>query len=110
MESVAAALAGARDICAETIMEDATVRGDGASALLARGDGAREAGRRAEKAAEKDPRGVYRLYYDFAEPVARMAPHRTLALDRAEREDMVRVAVETPIRACRAADHRDLSP
>jgi len=29
-----------------------------------------------QQAAEKDPRGVYRLYYDFAEPVSRMAPHR----------------------------------
>ena len=57
-----------------------------------------------EQAAEKDPRGVYRLYYDFAEPVARMAPHRTLALNRAEREDVLRVAVDDALRARRAAD------
>ena len=47
-----------------------------------------------EHVTEKDPKGVYRLYYDFTEPVTRMVPHRTLALNREEREDVIRVAVE----------------
>ncbi len=50
----------------------------------------------AEHAAEKDPKGLYRLYYDFQEPIGRLVPHRTLALNRAEREDVVRLNVELP--------------
>ncbi|HEV7129794.1 MAG TPA: Tex family protein [Ktedonobacterales bacterium] len=94
--TAADALAGARDICAEIITEDAALRG--AVRLL----WLREGGVRArltvdsEHAAEKDPKGVYRLYYDFQEPIGRLVPHRTLALNRAEREDVVRVAVEVP--------------
>ncbi|HEX9057970.1 MAG TPA: Tex family protein [Ktedonobacterales bacterium] len=93
---VETALAGARDIVAEVVTEDAGVRGD------VRGSFFREGAVRArltvdpEKAAEKDPKGVYRLYYDFQEPVGRLVPHRTLALNRAEREDVVRVGVELP--------------
>jgi uncharacterized protein len=96
VESAEAALAGARDICAETIMEDAMVRGAARSLFLREGMVSAKLAVAPEQAAEKDPRGVYRLYYDFAEPVPRMAPHRTLALDRAEREDVLRVGVETP--------------
>ncbi len=96
VDSVAAALAGARDICAETIMEDAAVRGAVRALFLRDGVVAARLTVEIEKAAEKDPKGVYRLYYDFAEPVARMVPHRTLALNRAEREEIVRVSVELP--------------
>jgi uncharacterized protein len=96
VDSAEAALAGARDICAEVVAEDATVRGN-LRALFAR-----EATLRtrltidAERAADKDPKGLYRLYYDFEEPVTRLVPHRTLAINRAEREDVLRVAVELP--------------
>ena len=62
-----------------------------------------------EKAAEKDPRGVYRLYYDFNEPVARLVPHRMLALNRAEREDVLRVAVDVPFERAEPLISRDLS-
>lgn len=96
VDSVAAALAGARDICAETIMEDAAVRGAVRALFFRDGVVAARLTVEIEKAAEKDPKGVYRLYYDFAEPVARMVPHRTLALNRAEREEIVRVSVELP--------------
>lgn len=94
IETATAALAGARDICAEYIMEDAGVRGK-VRALYFK-DGlvrARLAGEQ-EQAAEKDPRGVYRMYYDFGEPVTRLMPHRVLALNRAEREDVIRVTVD----------------
>jgi uncharacterized protein len=96
VESVAAALAGARDICAETIMEDAAVRGEVRALFLKEGAVSARLVVELERAAEKDPKGVYRLYYDFAEPVTRLVPHRTLALNRAEREDVVRIAVDVP--------------
>jgi uncharacterized protein len=89
------ALAGARDIVAEVIAEDANVRG----AMRARFF--KEATLSAkvadpEKIAEKDPNGVYQLYYEFNESVTRLVPHRVLALNRAEREDVLHVSVALP--------------
>jgi len=78
VESVEVALAGARDICAETIMEDAAVRGAARMLFLREGMVSAKLAVAPEQAAERDPRGVYRLYYDFAEPVPRMAPHRRM--------------------------------
>jgi protein Tex len=101
VDSVEAALDGARDICAETITEDATVRG-GVRALYLR-----ESIVRARltvdvaQAEAKDPKGLYRLYYDYQEPIGRLVPHRTLALNRAEREDVVRLSVDLPIERAR---------
>ncbi len=108
--SIEAALAGARDICAEMIMEDATVRGDTRKLFLRESAVTARLTVDAERAAEKDPRGVYRLYYDLHEPITRMAPHRTLALNRAEREDVVRVAVEIPYERAAPLIHRVYQP
>jgi len=107
VESVEAALAGARDICAETIMEDATVRGDVRHLYLRESAVTAKLTVEPERAAEKDPRGVYRLYYEFTEPIGRMAPHRTLALNRAEREDVLRVAVDVPFERAAPLIHRE---
>ena len=106
VDSVEAALAGARDICAETIMEDASVRGDVRRLFLRESAVTARLVVEPERAAEKDPRGVYRLYYDFSEPIGRMAPHRTLALNRAEREDVLRVAVDVPFARAALLIHR----
>ncbi|MGZ3602090.1 MAG: Tex-like N-terminal domain-containing protein, partial [Ktedonobacterales bacterium] len=110
VESVAAALAGARDICAETIMEDAAVRGDVRQLFFKEGGVKARLTVDPEQAAEKDPKGVYRLYYDFDEPVSRMVPHRTLALNRAEREDVIRVGVETPFERAEPLIHQHYQP
>jgi protein Tex len=110
VESVTAALAGARDICAETIMEDAAVRGDVRQLFFKEGGVKARLTVDPEQAAEKDPKGVYRLYYDFDEPVSRMVPHRTLALNRAEREDVIRVGVETPFERAEPLIHQHYQP
>jgi len=83
------ALAGARDIVAETVAEDPEVR-QAVRALIAR------RGRIVAEVAdaEKDPRGVYRAYYEFSVPVAAIRPHQVLALNRGEREGVLRVRVE----------------
>ena len=107
VETVEAALAGARDICAETIMEDATVRGETRRLFLRESAVVAKLTVDPERVAEKDPRGVYRLYYDFNEPIGRMAPHRTLALNRAEREDVLRVAVDVPFERAAPLIHRE---
>jgi protein Tex len=89
------AYAGACDIVAEVIAEDANVRGSVRTAFFARSTmGAKVAN--PEKLAEKDPNGVYQLYYDFTEDVTKLVPHRILALNRAEREDVLRVSVSLP--------------
>lgn len=110
VESVDAALAGARDICAETIMEDAGVRGDVRQVYLRESAVNAKLTVDVERAAEKDPRGVYRLYYEFSEPITRMAPHRTLALNRAEREDVLRVAVDVPYERAAPLIRRNYQP
>ena len=83
--------AGARDIVAETVAEDAKVRG------IVRDLFFREALLTSTVADQsKDPGQKYTLYYSFAEPAGRVPPHRVLALNRAEKEDVLRVAVELP--------------
>jgi protein Tex len=54
-----------------------------------------------DQAATKDPKGLYRLYYDYQEPVGRLVPHRTLALNRAERDDVLRVSLDLPLERAR---------
>lgn len=43
---------------------------------------------------EADEKGVYQLYYDFEQPISKMTSHQTLALDRGEKEKIIRVKVE----------------
>jgi uncharacterized protein len=110
VESAQSALAGARDICAEMIMEDARVRGDTRRLFFREGTLKAKLTVDLEQALEKDAKGVYRLYYVFMEPVTRMVPHRTLALNRAEREDVIRVAVDVPIERALAVIHSYFQP
>ena len=49
-----------------------------------------------ETAAAKDEDSVYRMYYDYREPVSRMAAHRVLAINRGEREGYLKVALRVP--------------
>ena len=86
------AYAGARDIVAEVIAEDANVRGSVRATFFKRSTLTAKLVD-AEKITEKDPNGVYRLYYDFNESVTKLVPHRVLALNRAEREEVLRVGV-----------------
>ena len=85
------ALAGARDIIAESVAEDADIRATvrertRAEAWLAvtEGDTA------------KDERGVYKMYYQFNEKLSQVAPHRVLAINRGEREGVLKVKLELP--------------
>ncbi len=89
------AYAGACDIAAEVISEDANVRGSVRTSFFKRSTmGTKLVA--PEKIAEKDPNGVYQLYYDFNESVTRLVPHRILALNRAEHEEVLRVSVSLP--------------
>ena len=84
----ASALAGARDIIAETVSDDAPLRGRLRALLMREGTVVSHA------ASEQD--SVYATYYDFREPVRSIAAHRVLAINRGEREGYLKVAVEAP--------------
>ena len=95
METSLEAYAGARDIAAEIIAEDASVRGSMRAVFFKQSSISAKVAD-PDTLNEKDPNGVYRLYYDFNESVVRLVPHRVLALNRAEREDVLRVSVALP--------------
>ena len=82
------ALAGARDILAETVSDSAEIRKE-LRALLNR-----EGVIRSKAAKEED--SVYSMYYDFREPVRTIAAHRILAVNRGEREEFLKVSLEAP--------------
>ena len=86
VETVEDALAGASDIIAETISDDAALRKTLRSLLE------REGKLCSQAAVEED--SVYRLYYDFAQPLSRLQGHQVLAINRGEKEDFLRVRVE----------------
>ncbi|MDQ2906150.1 MAG: RNA-binding transcriptional accessory protein [Chloroflexota bacterium] len=89
------AYAGARDIVAETMAEDATVRGTVRASFFKQATVSSHLAN-PETLAEKDPKGVYQLYYEFDETITRLVPHRVLALNRGEREEVLRVGVALP--------------
>ena len=82
------ALSGARDIIAELISDDADLR-KGLRELLNR-----EAVLKSAAAGDED--SVYSMYYDYSEPVAKMAAHRILAVNRGERDEKLKVALILP--------------
>lgn len=79
------ALAGARDILAEQISDDANVRRRLRVVMMANG-------LLCSKGAEEDI-GVYALYQDFKEPLHKIAGHRVLAINRGEREEKLKVSI-----------------
>ena len=56
------------------------------------------------KKEELDEKKVYEMYYDYEEPVKSIVPHRVLALNRAEKEDVVRVTIEV---RCDKSSYKD---
>ena len=86
------ALAGAADIVAETVAEDAENVAD----LRAFTEGTADIVSVAVDAGEKTP---YEPYYDFAEPARKIPNHRVLAIDRGEREEKLRVRVRVDVEA-----------
>ena len=84
-ETVADALQGANDIVAEWISDDAAIRRSLRELLEKRGT------LRSLAATEED--SVYRLYYDFEQPLSRIQGHQILAINRGEKEKMLSAAV-----------------
>ena len=85
------ALAGARDICAERVSEDAELRRFG-RALAAR-KGVLHSAVLSDK---KEARSKFEMYYDHREPLANAPSHRVLAIFRGESEDFLNVRLRFP--------------
>ena len=85
VETLADALQGANDIIAEWISDDAAIRGSLREMLEKRGT------LRSLAATEED--SVYRLYYDFEQPLSRLQGHQILAINRGEKEKMLSATV-----------------
>lgn len=81
------ALAGALDMIAETVSDDAGIRKRLRVVAMAQGE-------LVSKAAKPDEDSVYAPYYEFRQPVAKLAGHRVLAVDRGEREGFLKAGVE----------------
>lgn len=85
-------LAGVNDILAEWISDDATFREYIRKQTFLHGTVQSEV-----KDKEKDPKSVYQMYYDYSESVRSLVSHRILALNRGEKEEVLRVTIEPPI-------------
>ena len=84
--TVEEALAGASDIIAEMISDDAEIRKNLRSFI--------EAGGRLESRAATEEDTVYRLYYEFSQSLSRLQGHQILAINRGEKEGVLKVSVE----------------
>ncbi|HET7559853.1 MAG TPA: Tex family protein [Limnochordia bacterium] len=92
VESAEAALAGARDIIAEQLADDPDVRAWVRNWTQTRGSLVIEA-------VDPAARTPYEHYYSYREGVSRMRPHQVLAINRGEREDVLRVKIDVPVDA-----------
>ncbi len=95
------ALQGVNDIIAEDLSDDAAIRKSLRELTLRKGQ-------LTVKAADPETDTVYRLYYDFTQPIARMLDHQILAINRGEKEEILKVTVslpgnDGPALVCRAA-------
>ena len=102
VNTVEEALQGANDIIAENLSDDADIRKSLRELVMRRGVFICKA------ADDADEDGVYKLYYDFSQPIPRMMDHQILAINRGEKEDVLKpnvtlVGNEGAALVCRAA-------
>lgn len=87
VESVAEALQGAQDIIAEGLADDPAIRSWVRQFTASQGILVSEA-------KDSEQESVYENYYSYREPVHKMPPHRILAINRGERENVLKVGIE----------------
>lgn len=87
--TVEEAIAGARDIIAEFISDKANYRSFIRNVTMKKGT-------LISQAKDPDQESVYEMYYDFEEPVSRLAGHRILAVNRGEKEKILAVKIQAP--------------
>ncbi|MGG0777438.1 Tex family protein [Bacillus rugosus] len=89
------AIEGAKHIIAEQISDEPSFRKWIRQETFKKGIIKSAAG----KSADTDEKNVYEMYYEYEEPIAKVVPHRVLAMNRGEKEDILKVSIEPP------ADH-----
>ena len=89
VKNVKEALQGALDIIAESISDNADYRAYIREATF-------NEGKIISQAKDEKAQSVYEMYYDFEEPVNKVAGHRVLALNRGENEKILTVKIEAP--------------
>ena len=101
VNTVEDALQGASDIIAENLSDDASIRKALRELVMRRGN-------LICKAEDPEQDTVYKLYYDFSQPISRLLDHQILAINRGEKEEVLKVTVALPgsegaALVCRAA-------
>ena len=101
VHSIEEALAGANDIIAENLSDDPNIRKNLRTLMNRRAV-------LASKAVDAEADSVYRLYYDFSAPISKLQGHQILALNRGEKEGILKIAISLPgnegaALVCRAA-------
>ncbi|MCS1393080.1 RNA-binding transcriptional accessory protein [Lysinibacillus boronitolerans] len=86
------ALMGARDILAERFADDASIREK--IRAYSWKDGILVT---SVKNSEIDEKNVFEMYYEYEEPVNRIVPHRILAINRGEKEEILKVSIHVPV-------------
>jgi len=87
VSSIAEALEGAKDILAERISDNSDLRKSLREKTL-------RSGLLVTKQTKEDASSVYEMYYDFSEPLKKIAGHRILAINRGEKENFLSVKIE----------------
>lgn len=83
-------VSGARDILAEAMADDATVRSYVRDAMRRQG----KVMSKRRRGGDEDPK--YKMYFEFSTPVEKMRPHQVLAIRRGEKEKVLSAGVEVP--------------
>lgn len=89
VHTAADALAGAKDIIAETVSDDAGIRKEVRRITYSEGI-------LVTQAVDKAVRSAYEMYYDYKEPVNKIPPHRILAINRGEKDQAISARIEAP--------------
>ncbi|MGG4545331.1 Tex-like N-terminal domain-containing protein, partial [Bacillus velezensis] len=92
VQSAEEALQGAQDIIAEMVSDEAAYRSWIRNVTFRKGVMSSSV-----KDEEKDEKNIYEMYYSYEEPLQKVVPHRVLAMNRGEKEDILRVAVVPPV-------------
>ncbi|MDQ0256145.1 uncharacterized protein J2S74_003544 [Evansella vedderi] len=85
------AIQGAQDIISEYLSDDAEIRKQIRHMTYTEGKIASE-----KKSKAEDEKEIFEMYYDYSEEVRKIVPHRVLALNRGEKEDVLKVSIVAP--------------
>ncbi|MCL2398662.1 MAG: RNA-binding transcriptional accessory protein [Defluviitaleaceae bacterium] len=104
VETASDAIAGACDIIAERVSDDPNCRAWVRNTTWQEGFISSTPSKKAQEGSENSENnqkskkvGVYDMYFEFTEPIKKIAGHRVLALNRGEKEDWLKVTLEAPI-------------